>query len=142
MRRIAVLALAAVVALGVAAPAALAVPTPGYQPPPIQWGPCTEPRLAGKAECGFVTAPLDYAQPRGTKIKLAVSRVKHKVDDAEAQGPMLVNPGGPGGSGLVLALLGGAVPRHAGDAYDWIGCDPRGVGRSQPALSCVPDYGG
>ena len=55
---------------------------------------------------------------------------------------MLVNPGGPGGAGRSLALLGGSVPKHAGDAYDWIGFDPRGVGASKPALSCVPDYGG
>ena len=71
-----------------------------------------------------------------------MSRVKHKVADAKAQGPMLVNPGGPGGSGLVLALLGGSVPGDAGDAYDWIGFDPRGVGASRPALSCDPDYFG
>ena len=55
---------------------------------------------------------------------------------------MLVNPGGPGGSGLALAALGQAVPNHAGDAYDWIGFDPRGVGSSRPALSCIPTYGG
>jgi pimeloyl-ACP methyl ester carboxylesterase len=53
---------------------------------------------------------------------------------------MLVNPGGPGGSGLGLATLGSAVPNNAGGYYDWIGFDPRGVGSSQPALSCIPDY--
>jgi pimeloyl-ACP methyl ester carboxylesterase len=145
VRRIVMSALAAVVALGGAAlgaPAAQAAPPPGYQPPPVAWGPCTDARLAKKAECGFVTAPLDYAKPGGTKIKIAVSRVKHTVADAKAQGPMLVNPGGPGASGLVLSRLGAAVPRHAGDAYDWIGFDPRGVGASSPALSCIPDYGG
>jgi pimeloyl-ACP methyl ester carboxylesterase len=145
VRRTVMFALAVVAALGLAAlgaPAAQAVRAPGYQPPPVAWGPCTNPRLAGRAECGFVTAPLDYAQPGGTKIKLAVSRVKHTVPDAKAQGPMLVNPGGPGAPGLVLSLLGKAVPGHAGDAYDWIGFDPRGVGASNPALSCIPDYGG
>jgi pimeloyl-ACP methyl ester carboxylesterase len=117
-------------------------PAPGYQPPPVVWSPCSSPPLAGRAECGFVTAPLDYAKRGGEKIKIAVSRIKHSVPDAQAQGPMLVNPGGPGGSGLVLAALGGAVPKNAGAAYDWIGFDPRGVGSSQPALSCIPDYGG
>ncbi len=146
VRRTVMSALAAVVtALAVTAfgmPAAQAVPTSGFEPPPVTWGPCPKPPLAGKAECGFVTAPLDYAQPGGEQIKIAVSRVKHTVTDAKTQGPMLVNPGGPGGSGLALSLLGGAVPQHAGDAYDWIGFDPRGVGASTPALSCIPDYGG
>jgi pimeloyl-ACP methyl ester carboxylesterase len=142
VRRIALTALAAAVALTVAAPVAQAAPAPDYQPPPVVWRPCPSPPLAGRADCGFVTAPLDYAQPGGEKIKIAVSRVKHKVAAAQAQGPMLVNPGGPGGSGLALALLGGSVPEHAGDAYDWIGFDPRGVGASRPALSCIPDYGG
>lgn len=143
MRRIALTALAAIVALtatAVAAPAAQAAPAPDYQPPPVVWGACTSPPLAGRAECGFVTAPLDYARPSGQKIKLAVSRVQHKT--ANTQGPMLVNPGGPGGSGRTLSLLGGSVPDRAGDGYDWIGFDPRGVGASRPALSCVPDYGG
>jgi pimeloyl-ACP methyl ester carboxylesterase len=142
VRRFALTVLAAIVASTVAAPVAQAAPSPDYQPPPVAWGPCPKAPLAGRAECGFVTAPLDYARPGGEKIKIAVSRVKHKVADAKAQGPMLVNPGGPGGAGRSLALLGGSVPKHAGDAYDWIGFDPRGVGASRPALSCVPDYGG
>ena len=58
----------------------------------------------------------------------------------EYQGVMLVNPGGPGGSGFGLVTLGQYVPRHVGDAYDWIGFDPRGVGSSGPSLSCIPNY--
>lgn len=109
----------------------------------IEWGPCEEPRLqqAG-AECGFVPVPLDYAKPDGRQIKLRVSRVSHTVPDAEYQGVMLVNPGGPGGSGLTLPLIGGQVPKEAGAAYDWIGFDPRGVGRSEPRLNCLRYYEG
>src|SRR4051812_1214599 len=74
-----------------------------YNPPPISWGPCTSPSLTSRnAECGFLTVPLDYAHQRGTKIKLAVSRIKHKAAAADYQGVMLTNPGGPGGSGLTL----------------------------------------
>lgn len=131
-------------------PAASAVPSnqsnskpASYTPPPVQWSACTNPTLASRgAQCGFVVVPLDYDRPGGTKIKLAVSRVLHKTPDAQAQGPMLVNPGGPGGSGLIYAIFGEFVPNGAGDAYDWIGFDPRGVGSSQPALSCIPDYAG
>ena len=53
---------------------------------------------------------------------------------------MLVNPGGPGGSGLIYSVLGAFVPGDVGSTYDWIGFDPRGVGDSVPALSCDPDY--
>ncbi|HEU5475152.1 MAG TPA: alpha/beta fold hydrolase [Actinophytocola sp.] len=114
-----------------------------YTPPPVGWGACEHPRLVDAgAECGFVEVPLDYAKPRGTKIQLAVSRVKHKTPDAQAQGPMLVNPGGPGGSGLIYAIFGEFVPGGAGDSYDWVGFDPRGVGSSQPSLNCIPDYAG
>ncbi len=61
------------------------------------------------------------------------------MPDKQFQGVMLVNPGGPGGSGRVLSVLQGFVPGGAGRAYDWIGSDPRGVGSSTPALSCIPD---
>ncbi|MBO0866908.1 MAG: alpha/beta fold hydrolase, partial [Mycobacterium sp.] len=80
--------------------------------------------------------PLDYSHPHGRKIQLAVSRVRHTVSASKYQGVMLVNPGGPGGSGLILSILGAFVPHNAGAAYDWIGFDPRGVGSSTPSLSC------
>ncbi|MFC4145074.1 alpha/beta fold hydrolase [Micromonospora mangrovi] len=112
-----------------------------YTPPPVAWGACESPGLQRRgAECGFVQVPLDYAHPHGTTIKLAVSRIRHKTPDAQYQGVMLVNPGGPGGSGLTLSVLGEYVPNGAGEAYDWIGFDPRGVGSSQPSLSCDGDY--
>ncbi len=140
---------AGLVGLGsaLAAPVAQAAPiapiAPAPPAPPVKWGPCTSPALAqAKAECGFVTVPLDHAKPKGPTIQLAVSRVKHTVPDKQSQGVMLVNPGGPGGPGLTLSRLGASVPRGVGGAYDWIGFDPRGVGASKPALSCDPDYGG
>jgi pimeloyl-ACP methyl ester carboxylesterase len=53
---------------------------------------------------------------------------------------MLVNPGGPGGSGVSLSDLGSVVPKKVGNDYDWIGFDPRGVGHSVPALTCNGKY--
>ncbi|MCZ4498069.1 MAG: peptidase [Marmoricola sp.] len=109
--------------------------------PVLSWGSCDAPRLVeAGAECGTVPVPLDYAHPDGVQIELAVSRVLHTVPDAQYQGVMLVNPGGPGASGLTQSLLGQFVPGGVGNAYDWIGFDPRGVGSSIPALSCDPDY--
>ena len=125
------------------APGATSTRAPEYSPPPIAWGQCASASLqqAG-AQCGLLTVPLDYAKPHGAKIKIAVSRIMHKTSDANAQGVMLVNPGGPGGSGLGLARLGAFVPNNGGDPYDWIGFDPRGVGSSQPSLSCDGAYFG
>ncbi|WP_228717338.1 alpha/beta hydrolase [Allosaccharopolyspora coralli] len=129
--------------IGVAPTAAAAPQAPDYTPAPVDWGPCeSEPLVQAGAECGTVEVPLDYDDPEGEKISLAVSRVKATVPAEEYQGVMLVNPGGPGGSGLNLAVLGGSVPKGAGDAYDWIGFDPRGVGSSTPAASCDPQYFG
>ncbi|MDN5749364.1 MAG: alpha/beta hydrolase [Pseudonocardia sp.] len=146
MRRFAAAVVSAgLVAVGAVAPAPAvsAQEVPGYTPAPVAWGECEAARLASAgAECGFVEVPLDYDEPTGTTIRIAVSRVLHTVPEAEYQGVMLVNPGGPGGSGLGLALLGGAVPNGVGGSYDWIGFDPRGVGSSEPALSCIPDYAG
>ena len=98
--------------------------------------------MKAHAQCGDLQVPLDYTHPDGQQISLAVSRVMHTSSAADYQGVMLVNPGGPGGSGLGLSILGQFVPSHAGDAYDWIGFDPRGVGSSKPSLSCLPHYFG
>lgn len=117
--------------------ASLPVPTSSG----IDWGTCASVGLQEEhAECGYLSVPLDYAHPAGTKIQLAVSRVLHKTDAAHYQGVMLTNPGGPGGSGLGLSTLGKDVPNGGGDPYDWIGFDPRGVGSSVPSLTCQPDY--
>jgi pimeloyl-ACP methyl ester carboxylesterase len=143
-------AIAAVVVALALAPAAVAQPVASsaaqpaaqhaagaaaYRPPPISWGVCSDATLASRgAQCGFLVVPRDYAHPRGAKIKVAVSRVLHKTPTS--QGVMLVNPGGPGGSGLIYSVLQTAIPNGAGLSYDWIGFDPRGVGASRPALSC------
>ncbi|WP_162598690.1 alpha/beta fold hydrolase [Nocardioides gilvus] len=117
-------------------------PSPGsYTPPAPDWGECTTPRLVSAgAECALVDVPLDWDRPRGEKIQIAVSRVLHT--DPDYKGMIAVNPGGPGGSGLIYSVLGGAIPDGVGAKYDWYGFDPRGVGSSVPALSCDPDYAG
>lgn len=143
------LAIASLGALTLAVPsAAEARPAAAVKPPTVTWGSCngfgdSGPGLArAGAQCARVAVPLDHANPRGKKITIAISRVKHTVPRSKYQGVMFVNPGGPGGSGLSLSRLGAAVPKNAGAAYDWIGFDPRGVGQSAPAVSCDPAYGG
>jgi pimeloyl-ACP methyl ester carboxylesterase len=114
----------------------------------IAWGPCSDPYLkADHAQCGYVSVPLDYSNPHGQQIKIAVSRIKHTATGRHYQGVILTNPGGPGGSGLNLNvfLIGALKAEGYGAAaadYDWIGFDPRGVGSSKPAISCIPGYFG
>ena len=119
----------------------------GYTPPPLKWGACVDEDLQTVgAECADLVVPLDYAHPRGRTITVAVSRVVHSSPDADYQGPMLVNPGGPGGSGLIYSIFGSPLvdilPGDVEQTYDWIGFDPRGVGSSKPALTCRSDFFG
>ena len=156
MKTSAVLAVAGLVATvvvatapaGSAAPAAPRLAGSGSQTSapvaPVSWGRCADStlrQLGGR--CGYVRVPLDYSRPGGATIRLAVSRIRHTVAASKYQGVMLVNPGGPGGSGLTLSTLGPIISdgfgrKDAGGAYDWIGFDPRGVGASRPSISCDP----
>lgn len=87
-------------------------------------------------ECASVTVPIDYAEPDGATIDIAVLKAAAK---GASRGSLLVNPGGPGVSGVDYAMSAGAViPDSVRDAYDIVGFDPRGVGRSAP-INCVPD---
>lgn len=110
----------------------------------IAFGACPDAEdLPGAMKCGTVKVPLDYARPDGPQLSLTVSRVAatHKDPDnskrkVPRQGALVYNPGGPGGSGLYFPLIG-MLPKwkRLAAAYDLVGYDPRGVGRSAP-LSC------
>ncbi|WDV55598.1 alpha/beta hydrolase [Streptomyces coeruleorubidus] len=90
-------------------------------------------------QCASLKVPLDHRRPRGQRITLALSRVPHTAKTY--QGPLLVNPGGPGGSGLTLAgFVASSLPEKVAAQYDVIGFDPRGVGASGPALDCRPGH--
>ncbi|WP_067281085.1 alpha/beta hydrolase [Streptomyces jeddahensis] len=90
-------------------------------------------------QCSSVKVPLDHSRPGGRQITLALSRVPHTAKTS--QGPLLVNPGGPGGSGLTLAgFVAKSLPEKVAAQYDVIGFDPRGVGDSEPALNCRPGH--
>ncbi|MFF8997572.1 alpha/beta hydrolase [Streptomyces achromogenes] len=106
-------------------------------PAPV-WTACATPGHP-TLQCASVRVPLDHADPAGRQITLALSRVPHTARTSE--GPLLVNPGGPGGSGLELAgFVASALPGSVAARYDVIGFDPRGVGRSTPALTCAPGH--
>ncbi|WP_420000694.1 alpha/beta hydrolase [Actinomyces viscosus] len=88
-------------------------------------------------QCAKVTVPLDYSQPDGQTIEIAMK--KHLATGSVRQGTLFMNPGGPGASGVdnVGAM---ATTTFAGvqSAYDIIGFDPRGIG-SSTAITCSTD---
>jgi pimeloyl-ACP methyl ester carboxylesterase len=97
----------------------------------VLWSPCE----GGRFDCATVPAPLDYDQPEGASILLSLIRLP-ATDPARRIGSLLVNPGGPGGSGVDFVLFAGEfLPAEIRARFDIVGFDPRGIGRST-ALRC------
>ena len=89
----------------------------------------------------MLSVPLNYADPGGRHISLALDMVPATAPKSQQQGIMLVNPGGPGASGLPWApIIADGLSRGVAKDYDIVGFDPRGVGSSVPALSCDPSF--
>ncbi|MEU9104691.1 alpha/beta hydrolase [Streptomyces xanthophaeus] len=112
---------------------------------PLEWGGCEAPSIAqgggpapGKDwQCATLDVPLDYAEPEGATVPIALIRAKARKKD-ERIGSLLFNFGGPGGSGI-STLPGAAKEYEALRArYDLVSFDPRGVGRSAP-VRCQDD---
>lgn len=98
----------------------------------LAWSDC------GDNQCARLTVPIDYSHPGGDTLKLAVLKVPAK-DSSRRIGSLVVNPGGPGGSGVAYASAADVIvtpPVRA--AYDIVGFDPRGVGSSSP-IKCLND---
>ncbi|MFD8551522.1 alpha/beta hydrolase [Streptomyces fradiae] len=108
--------------------------------PQVKWGQCPDHVVAEAAptvlHCARVPVPLDYARPEGEQIDLTISRLA-ATDPDKRRGILMLNPGGPGGSGLALSalLVAQGLPSSVTDRYDLIGMDTRGIGHSTP-VSC------
>ena len=136
----AALATAAAAALlaGCAASAPMVQPTAGAAPFPeeleayytqeLDWSECGD-----GYECADVSVPMDYEQPDGETISIALKVLQAS---GQSRGALFINPGGPGGSGIELVE---SAPDMFGDElltnYDIVGFDPRGVGAST-AVRC------
>ncbi|NMM25594.1 MAG: alpha/beta hydrolase [Phycicoccus sp.] len=98
----------------------------------LAWSKC------GPDQCAKLTVPIDYSHPDGDTIKLAVLRALAK-SPSKRIGSLVVNPGGPGGSGVNYARAADYIVTPAvRAAYDIVGFDPRGVGSSSP-IKCLND---
>jgi pimeloyl-ACP methyl ester carboxylesterase len=103
---------------------------------PLQWGPCP-PSVYGEnppgKECANVSVPLDYSDPGGRRIDVAVSRLP-ATDRNKRWGVLLLAAGGPGNAGVDLPeFFAKLMPRSVLERYDLIGFDLRGNGHSTPA---------
>ena len=113
------------------------------------WTPCQDvpEQLVGKAasgmtyDCASVPVPRNWAAKNGQTYEISLIRIRSTTQHDKI-GSLLINPGGPGGSGVDTAVylsfgqaLGG-LPKAVTDRFDIIGFDPRGVGRSDP-VRCI-----
>jgi pimeloyl-ACP methyl ester carboxylesterase len=115
-------------AIAAAAPAALR----GFYSQQVNWTPCES-----DFQCAKIKVPLDYSKPDGESIEIAAIKLP---TGSTKKGSLLVNPGGPGGSGY--DFVKGAAATNISDKvranYDIVGFDPRGVKRSAP-VTCLTD---
>ena len=112
----------------------LIAPTPATAHPAVRWTACGD-----GFQCAVVPVPLDYDHPRGTQIALSLLRLP-AADPARRIGSLLLNPGGPGGSGVDFARgAAGAFPAEVRARFDLVGFDPRGIHGSTPLL-CFDSY--
>jgi pimeloyl-ACP methyl ester carboxylesterase len=104
-----------------------------YENQKLEWSTCYE-----DFECTDLRVPIDYADLTVGTFKIAVLRYKAQ-DPKNRIGSLIVNPGGPGGSGVDYAYNAEYVfDPDVLDRYDIVGFDPRGVNRSAP-IECLTD---
>ncbi|CAM5636688.1 peptidase [Streptomyces purpurascens] len=100
----------------------------------IAWAPCESPSGEGTFDCATVKVPVDWKRPKGATFELALARHR-ATDPARRIGSLLVNPGGPGGSGVDFAFRApDSFSPELLERFDIVGFDPRGVGRSNPVV--------
>ena len=94
----------------------------------IHWASCDPP--GPRLQCARVRVPLDWEHPHGRKIQLAVIRYL-ATKPRRRIGSMLINPGGPGDTGIGLVQgLGAEIDKWGGGRFNVVSWDPRGTNAS------------
>src|SRR5512133_3921509 len=118
----------------------------GHPPvPKLQWEACgfSPDAVAAGVECARAPLPLDYDQPGGAQVEIAVGRVP-AADPTQRIGSLFINFGGPGGPAVdYLHAMGAGVFPALYQRFDIVAFDARGVGQGPPAVDCQvpPDTG-
>ncbi len=125
-----VLATIVLAACTVKSPVATHSPTPSHAPSKIAWTDC-----GGGFQCATLQVPLDYSQAGGRTISLALIR-KPATNQSTRIGSLLVNPGGPGESGIQFLRDDIKSLSNLNARFDLVAWDPRGVAGSTP-VTCI-----
>ena len=98
----------------------------------LDWTACED-----KMQCAWLTVPRSYTT-RNTHGTFRIRVIKDPATGtrAEFQGALIMNPGGPGGSGVKFIAHKTIDDARLHRAYDFVSFDPRGVGKSEPAIDC------
>lgn len=124
------------------------LPPPGlerFYAQQLSWGPCvpfvssdSDRRTFARLEldCARLEVPLDYSAPAARTAQIAIMRQRAT---GQRIGSLVINPGGPGSSGLREVAAGLIDGGPVAERFDVIGFDPRGVGASTPAVQCLSD---
>ena len=119
-------------------PSAQRTPPPGAEPLAKYYGQTLAWKRCGSGECAGLSVPLDYAKPDGESITLQLLRMR-ATRKSQRIGSLVVNPGGPGASGVDYARAADfIVGKPVRQRFDIVGFDPRGVQRSDP-VDCLSD---
>lgn len=120
-----------------------APPTTAAKPPAPAPGPATSPggltwKACGALQCASLAVPRDYADPDGPALTLALARKPARTPAARI-GSLLINPGGPGNSGVsALPNELRSLTATLQNRFDIVSWDPRGIQRSAPVRCSDP----
>ena len=109
--------------------------------PELSWAGCatTAEGQAAGVQCATAALPMDYDEPQGAQVNIAVARVP-ATDPAQRIGSLFFNFGGPGAPAVdYLQAAGAGLLSDLNTRFDIVAFDPRGVGQSTPSIDCKVD---